>query len=112
MTRKCDLDRDVALETGVSQAKVKLVTQVFLHKAMRALIEGHEVTFDGFGRLRLALQGGAPPPNPKIGVKDKNAEDAGLRWRVHFKKSEPFKRAVKRYVKESTRGQIRRRRDR
>ena len=108
--RKSHIDRDVALETGIGQQKVKLITQVFLHKVMNALIDGHEVTLEGFGRMRLAIQGGAPPPNPKIKGSERDSKVAGLRFRVHFKKSEPFTRAVKARIKESTHGQIRRRR--
>lgn len=107
--RKHELDLDVALETGLSQKKVKLITQVFLHKTMRALIEGHEVTLDGFGRLRLVEQGGAPPTHARFGTGEKNAGATSVRLRVHFKKSEPFIRAVKRHQQEKCHGEVRRR---
>jgi len=107
--RKHELDLNVALETGLSQKKVKLVTQIFLHKAMQALVEGHEVTFDGFGRFRLAEQGGAPPPHARFGTGEKNGKDTALRFRVHFKKSAPFAKAVKRHQQEKYRGEICRR---
>lgn len=106
MTRKHELDLDVALETGVAQKKVRLITQVFLHKAMTALIDGHEVNLDGFGRLRLFQQGGAPPPHARFGTGEKNDEETGMRFRVHFKKSEPMKRALKKHLKEKSRGKI------
>jgi len=107
--RKHELDLDVALETGLSQKKVKLVTQIFLHKAMQALIEGQEVTFDGFGRLRLVEQGGAPPTHARFGTGEKNSEKTATRFRVHFKKSAPFAKAVKRQQQEKYRGEICRR---
>ncbi len=110
MTRKVDLDRDVALETGIGRDKVRLITQVFLHKVMRALIDGHDVTLDGFGRMRLAVQGGAPPPHARFGTGDKNTEGNDVRLRVHFKKSLPFTKAVKKHIKEMPHGQVRRRR--
>lgn len=110
--RKHELDLDVALETGLSQKKVRLTTQVFLHKVMQALIEGQEVTLDGFGRLKLVEQGGAPPPHAQFGSRDKSTEETGVRYRVHFKKSWPFSLAVKRHQQEKTHGQVRRRRDR
>lgn len=108
--RKHELDLDVALETGVSQKKVRLITQVFLHKAAQALIEGHEVMFDGFGRLKLVEQGGAPPPHARFGSRDKSPEETGVRLRVHFKKSLPFAKAVKQHIKENAHGEVRRRR--
>lgn len=110
MTRKHDLDRDVALETGISQRKVRLITEVFLHKAMNALIEGHEVIFDNFGRMRLVAQGGAPPPHARFGTGDKNSEETDVRFRVHFRKSLPFTKAVKQHFKENAHGKVRRRR--
>jgi len=110
--RKHELDLDVALETGLSQKKVKLVTQIFLHKTMQALIEGSEVTLDGFGRFRLVEQGGAPPPHARFGTGEKNTEATGVRLRVHFKKSAPFTKAVKRHQQEKLHGEVRRRRNR
>lgn len=112
MTRKHALDLDVARETGVGQRKVALITQIFLHKAMRALIEGKEVTLDGFGRLRLVKQGGAPPSHTRFGTGEKNTEATGVRHRVHFKKAEPMKRALQKHLKENTDGEVRRRRNR
>ncbi len=110
VVRKVDVDRDVALETGIGREKVRLITQVFLHKVMRSLIEGQEVTLDSFGRFRMAVQGGAPPPHARFGTGDKNEEGAGVRLRVHFKKSLPFTRAVKKHLKEKPHGEVRRRR--
>lgn len=110
MTRKGDLDRDVALETGIGEKRVKLVTQTFISKVMAALLDGQEVTLDGFGRMHLAVQGGAPPPHARFGTGEKNSKDADVRFRVHFKKSVPFAKAVKSHFKENARGKIRRRR--
>lgn len=110
--RKADLDLDVSLETGLGQRRVKLITQVFLHKAMQALVKGHELTLDGFGKLRLVKQGGAPPPHARFGVGGKSTETTGVRHRVHFSKSEPMKRALKKHLKEKSHGEVRRRRDR
>ena len=109
MTRKHTLDLDVARETGVGQRKVALITQVFLHKAMRALIEGREVTLDGFGRLRLVEQGGAPPAHARFGTGEKNDDKTAPRFRVHFKKSEPFTKAVRQHQQEKCHGKVRRR---
>lgn len=106
--RKHELDLNVALETGLSQKKVKLITQIFLQLAMRALIEGQEVTFDGFGRLRLVEQGGAPPTHARFGTGEKNIEKTAPRFRVHFKKSAPFAKAVKRHQLEKPHGKVRR----
>lgn len=106
--RKHELDLDVARETGFPQRKVALITQIFLHKAMKALIEGHEVTFDGLGRLRLVEQGGAPPPHTRFGTGEKNTEATGVRHRVHFRKAEPMKRALKKHLKEKSYGEVRR----
>ncbi len=109
MKRKHEFDLDIALETGVSQKKVRLVTGVFLRKVMRALIEGQEVTLDGFGRLKLAKQGGAPPPHARFGSGEKNTKGTGVRFRVHFRQSEPMKRALKKHLKEKSHGEVRRR---
>lgn len=106
--RKHELDLNVALETGLPQKKVRLITQVFLHKAMKALIDGQEVNFDGFGRLRLVEQGGAPPPHARFGTGEKNGDETAPRLRVHFKKAAPFTKAVKRHQQEKYRGRKRR----
>lgn len=111
MIRKTHLDLDVALETGFSQKKVKLVTALFLHKVMRALIEGQEVHLDRFGQFRLVEQGGAPPPHARFGSGEKTTE-TGTRFRVHFKKAQHFTKEVRRHAKENTHGKVRRRRER
>lgn len=110
--RKHELDLDVALETGLAQKKVRLITQVFLHKTMTALINGQEVSLDGFGRLKLVAQGGAPPPHTRFGMRDNSHEETDVRFRVHFRKAESMKRALKKHLKEKSHGQVRRRRDR
>lgn len=109
MKRKHEFDLEIAFETGVAQKKVRLVTGVLFKKIARALIEGHEVMLDGLGRLKLAKQGGAPPPHTRFGSGEKNDEGTGVRFRVHFRQSEPMKRALKKHLKEKSHGEVRRR---
>lgn len=110
MARKSDIDREVILETGLSERRVKFITQVFLQKVMELLVEGQVVVLDNFGRFQLAEQGGAPPPHARFGTGEKNTEETGVRFRVHFSKAAAFSKALKQRNLEKSHGKVRRKR--
>jgi nucleoid DNA-binding protein len=110
MARKSDIDREVILETGLSERTVKLVTQVFLSKVTEALVAGQAVTLDNFGRLHLAEQGGAPPPHARFGTGEKNTEETSVRFRVHFTKAPAFSETLRQHNLEKSHGKVRRKR--
>lgn len=91
--KKSDLDRAVAIELDEPTAYVSLVTEMFLTKLLQAIASGEEVKLKGFGKFRLANQGGGPIP--RFGTA-KETQPAHLRrrFRVHFSKSENFRKEV------------------
>jgi hypothetical protein len=106
--RKADLDREVAVAVGDDLGNVSMTTSAFLQQLMEALARGDEVLLQGFGKFRLARQGGAPPPHKRFGGGHNDPEGQNERFRVHFSKSMTFARAVKEAQKENAHGKARR----
>lgn len=94
--KKADLDRETALETGESIRDTSFVTATFLRKLLEAIARGEEVQLSGFGKFKLAKQGGAPPPHARFGGGDNKEHRQRARFRVHFSKSTTLEREVRR----------------
>ena len=105
--KKSELDRSVAIELAEPTINVSLVTEMFLTKLMEAIASGETVHLRGFGKFRLANQGGGPIP--RFGEeKEPRPAHTRRRFRVHFSKSENFRKEVQKR-QEKAHGKARRR---
>ncbi len=96
---KHDLDRQVALDTGLPIKKVREVTSLFVSGILEALAKQDDVVLPGFGQLSMSVSKGR---HSAVNLKDahvKNAKTRRLRvyrhFRVHFAKSPVFKRLLR-----------------
>jgi len=104
---KFELDRRVAFEMDMEIQEVARITGLFLGIVADDIAKGHEVKLRGFGKFKLAKQGGAPPPHKRFGGGNNNDDRQQQRFRVHFSKSVTLTRAIK-TRQEKSHGKVRR----
>lgn len=96
MTRKVELDREIAADTGIAQKKVARITAALIDAIRSHLTNGEIVHLDGFGKLHVQkMTYGVRQPienlvNPK---KEKITSPVAVpvKHKVHFAKAQPFK---------------------
>lgn len=105
--RKSDLDREVAQETGSTQAATACATALFLQKIMEAVARGEPVVLPGFGKFVLTKPRLANTSN-LVQYKDSVPTPCvGRGFGVHFSKSRTDFSRVLRQHEENTSGQAR-----
>jgi hypothetical protein len=104
---KFELDRRVAFDMDMEIQEVARITALFLELAVDDIARGHQVKLRCFGKFKLAVQGGAPPPHQRYGGGNNNGDGQRQRFRVHFKKSETLAKAIK-LRQEKSHGKVRR----
>jgi nucleoid DNA-binding protein len=105
--RKSDLDREVAQETGSTQAATACATALFLQKIMEAVARGEPVVLPGFGKFVLTKPRLANTSNLAQYKGAESIPSMGRGSGVHFSKSRTdFSRALRQH-KERQDGQAR-----
>lgn len=99
-TKKHELDAVVAAELGLSVKEVRAITRAFLEQIKESLASLEEVQLAEFGRFRTVLEK-APTKGVELvqvtngGRKRRKKRITSFRKvRVHFSKSESFKRMM------------------
>jgi len=102
--RKHDLDALVAVDAGMSQKKVREVTNLFLSRIMESLSDLEDVHLDGFGQFHLTVEKASDKrrmlnagfPNYKNMPKERTMLVRITRkFKVHFSKSDVFNRILR-----------------
>jgi nucleoid DNA-binding protein len=96
--KKAYLDARVAAESGESLVTVAVVTRAFVEAIMEVLAKQDEVHIDGFGRLRMVVEGtrgSAAVLHNSRGPKRMRAVRILRKFRVHFAKGNQFKRLLR-----------------
>lgn len=105
--KKSDLDREVAQETGGTQAATACATALFLQKIMEAVARGEPVVLPGFGKFVLTKPRLANTSNLVQYKGAKPIPSMGRGFGVHFSKSRTdFSRALRQH-EENAHGQAR-----
>lgn len=104
--KKSELDREVAQETGLTQAATACATALFLRKVIEAVASGEPVVLPGFGKFVLTKPRLANTGN-LVQYKGKPNPGVGRGFGVHFSKARTdFSKALQQHA-ENTHGKAR-----
>lgn len=99
MKRKRDIDAEVARLLDMPSTQVSMVSACFLRTLLHEIVDNGEVMVDGFGNFLLREQKNMSvdfltPGRFKKGVRGTTKRVQSRKFRVWFKKSAKFKKAI------------------